>query len=207
MSEPPDDDFDFLPSPPPSKEKKKTGQLIYLPKSKTSVHTDEIGTDFVVGQGGQIPTADLVDTVEVEQDLRDRIAFVRKQELVRVAESGSPTSEMLDALIKEVSEELSHLKFDRRQASKDGKPTANFTLGRISGLRNLAEILFKRKEAALAEKLDLKSPRIKKLFTVWLEFFHSSMSKSGVSSEEMDMVFKQMKADMSEWEKRMETSE
>lgn len=181
------------------------GRLIVFPGGQ--VDTEDIGVPYVVRQGGQVPTADLIDPVSVAEDLKNRIAFVKGQELVRVLERGGSTSETIDVLLKEIAEELAHLKWERRSLTASGKSSANHTMGRVAGLRNLAEMLFKRKEAALAEKLDLKSPRMQKLFQTFLSFFHSSMEKCGVASEEIDLVFNQMKADMSDWEKKMETGD
>ena len=180
----------------------KNKNLIVFPGGK-SMDPKDLGADFVVGGSGQIPTGELLDPADVKRDLRDRVAFVKNQPLVKsLAEGDSATA--MDTLLLEIGEEISHLKWERRKAAKDGKNTAQFTVARINGLRSLAEALIRRKEAAMAENLDLRSPRLQKIFKVWMQFFYEAMEKSDVSPEIINVVFQQMKADMIGWEKRME---
>ena len=180
----------------------KNKNLIVFPGGK-SMDPKDLGADFVVGGSGQIPTGELLDPADVKRDLRDRVAFVKNQPLVKsLAEGDSATA--MDTLLLEIGEEISHLKWERRKAAKDGKNTAQFTVARINGLRSLAEALIRRKEAAMAENLDLRSPRLQKIFKVWMQFFYEAMEKSDVSPEVINVVFQQMKADMIGWEKRME---
>ena len=181
------------------------GKLIVFPGGK-KVDPDDVGADYIVGQTGDIPTPDIVDPVAVDEELRRRIDYVNKQELVEVIKRGAGTAETVDILLVEIAEEISHLKFDRRRAAREGKSTSNYTVQRINGLRSLVEVLLKRKEAALAERLDLKSARFQAIFKVWMEFFYSSMEKAGVDQPTMDTVFEQMRADMIDWEVKMEAA-
>ncbi len=189
------------------KERPKRGNLIVLPGGK-SIDPD-IGADYVVASTGSRGTAipTVVDPVSVDQEIKERERFVSQQDLVRHAKTGSPTSELVDAALVELTEELGHLKWERRRAMENGKSTSPISLGRIGSLRTLVELLLKRKEASRAEELDLKSPRFQAVFKVWMEFFYDSMEKSGVEPEIIDLVFNQMKADMVGWEKRMDGTE
>lgn len=182
---------------------KKPGKLIVLPGGK-KVDSKEIGADYVVGQTGDVPTPDIIDPVAVSHEVQERIKYVKGQELVQLAERGASTSELLDGMLKETLEELAHLKWERRKASREGKNTANYTVSRIATLKGIAELLLKRKEASRAERLDLKSPRFQAVFKVWMDFFYEAMEKSGVEPHVMDLVFNQMKADMVDWEKKMD---
>lgn len=180
----------------------KSKNLIVFPGGKT-IDPKDVGADFVVGGSGQIPTGELLDPANVQKDLRDRVAFVKNQPLVKALADGAPARAM-DTLLIEIAEEISHLKWERRKAAKDGKNTAQYTVARINGLRSLAETLIRRKEAAIAENLDLKSPRLQKIFKIWMQFFYEAMEKSDVPPEVINVVFQQMKADMIGWEQRME---
>jgi len=46
---------------------------------------------------------------------------------------------------------------------------------------------------------------MKALFQLWMELFHDSMEKAGVSPEEISMVFETMKSDLPAWERKMES--
>jgi hypothetical protein len=180
-------------------------KLIVFPGGK-KVDPDEVGAGYIVGQTGDIPTSEVVDPVAVDEEVRKRTEYVKKQELVKVVRQGANTANTIDILLLEIAEEISHLKWERRKAAREGKNTANYTVQRINSLRSFAEVLLKRKEAALAERLDLKSPRFQAVFKVWMEFFYSSMEKAGVDQATMDTVFEQMRADMIDWEVKMEAA-
>lgn len=185
------------------KDGRPPGKLIALPGGK-KVDAKGIGAGYVVGSTGDVPTPDVIDPVQVSQDLRDRQRYVESQEIVQVLSRHGTTSEALEASLLEIAEELAHLKWDRRTAAREGKSTANLTASRINGLRSLVELLLKRKEAALAERLDLKSPRFQAVFAVWMQFFYESMEKTGIEAHVIDLVFQQMKADMIGWETKMD---
>jgi hypothetical protein len=182
--------------------KNGNGHLIVFPGGKT-MNPKDVGADFVVGGSGQVPTGELLDPADVKASLRDRVSYVKSQPLVKAMAEGA-SSVAMDTLLLEIAEEISHLKWERREAAKSGRSTAQHTVARINGLRALAETLIRRKEAAIAENLDLKSPRLQKIFKVWMQFFYEAMEKSDVPPEIINVVFQQMKADMIGWERRME---
>lgn len=177
-----------------------SNKVIVLPGGQT-LDPDEIGASFIVSAAGQIPTGELLDPADVKQELKDRIAFVKNQPLVKAVSEGS--QQAINAILVEIAEELSHIKFERRKVAANGRSTAALTVARVNGLKQLAETLLRRKETAMAEQLDLKSPRLQKIFKVWMDFFYEAMQRSGVSSEIINVVFQQMKADMIGWESKM----
>ena len=188
-------------------ESPKEGKLLVLEfPGGEKVNPDDVGADYIVAQAGNVPTSDIIDPVEVAAEVRERVQYVQNQEIVKGIKRGISTAESVDILLLEIAEEASHLKWERRRAAKEGKSTLNFTVNRINGLRSLAELLMKRKEAALAERLDLKSPRFQAVFKVWMQFFYESMEKAGVDEATMDTVFEQMRADMIDWEAKMENA-
>jgi len=181
---------------------KNNGKLLTFPGGK-KVDTSEIGADgYIVGQGGQVPTADIIDPKELELEIREREEYVKKQELVQAAYRKANTAEVIDLVLIEVSEELAHLKYERRKATRDGKNTANYTVSRIASLRQLSDVLLKRQENMRQERLDLRSPEFKKIIRAWLGFVFESMTKAEVDENVIDLVFKQIEADMLEWEKQ-----
>ncbi len=185
------------------KNEQKPGRLIPFPNGER-VSTDEIGTDFVVDVSGNIPTPEIIDTNALSKEFRERENYVNDQELYRAITKKIPVNEIVDVVLNEIAEEISHLKFERRKAAKDGKNTIVFTTSRIASLRQLADVLMKRMENARAEKLDLKSPRFKSVMRLWMEFLYESMQKCEISDEVIDLVFKQMEADMKDWELKLQ---
>lgn len=182
----------------------KPGQVLVFPNGE-KLDPNEVGITYVEGSAssGISATAEIVDVKALAQEARDREDFVSKQELVRVVREKLPASDIIDELVKEISEELAHLKFERKKAAREGKNTASISISRVASLRSLAEVLMKRLENARAEQLNLKSPRFREILHLWMEFLHESMKKAEVEDQVIDLVFRQMEADMVDWEKRV----
>lgn len=183
-------------------DKKKDNKVIIFPGNK-SVKPSDVGADYIVSQSNHVPVADIIDPHEDKERLRKHADYVKKQELVVSAKSGGSSSEMMSLLIVEIAEELSHLKYERKMAVKEGRNIANLSKGRTKSLKELADLLIKQREASRSDELDLKSPRFQEVFKVWMEFFSDAMEQSGVSQEKVDLVFQNMKANMIDWEKKM----
>jgi len=181
---------------------KKNGKVLTFPGGKKTSPAD-LGAPYVIGQSGHVPTPDVLDPNDIEKDVRERESYVKRQELVQAVEQKAPAGEVIDLVLKEITEELAHLKYERRKATQDGKNTANYTISRIASLRQLADVLQKRQENVRAERFDLKSPEFKKILRLWMEFLYNSMVKVSVDDSTIDTVFKQMEADMTDWEKRL----
>lgn len=185
------------------KKDKSKGKLLVLPGGK-KIDAGEIGmSGAIVGPSGNVPTPEVLDPRAAEQELREREDYVKRQELVQAATRRGATGEMIELAIQEITEELAHLKFERRKAAKEGKPTVQHTIARISMLRNLADVLLKRQENNRQERLDFRSPEFKKVIHSWLEFIHEAMQKAGIVDNDIDLVFRQLEADMADWEKRI----
>lgn len=181
---------------------KPSGNVIVFPGGKV-LDPSDIGADYVVGSSGNVPVIDVVDPREVRQELRERESYVQGQELVRAIEEKVPVADIIDEVLKEIAEELSHLKYERRKAAADGKNTANYTVSRIASLRSLADILQKRMENARQERLDLRSPQFKKVLHLWMQFLYESMTQSGLNEGTIDSVFKVIESNMVDWEKKI----
>ncbi len=203
-----DDDMDDLLDDGEDEPSRPAGKLIVLPGGKKIDPRADLGADYVAAQssgaGNQTMTAEVLDPLAIDIAVKEREDFVKNSRLVEAVEKGGSGADVEAAAILEIAEELAHIKFDRRRAAKDGKNTTPFSMARVAGLKNLVDILLKRREAARGERMDLKSPRFQAVFKVWMEFFYESMEKSGVESHVIDLVFQQMKADMIGWEKRMD---
>lgn len=163
------------------------------------VDSESIGADFVVGQGGQVPEYELLD----EDQVIEYENFAKKQAIVRASVEGVGTVAFIDLIVREISEEISHLKFERQKAMREGKNFSEYTMARIASLKSLADTLLKKLQIASESELDFKSPKIQQMFKLWMEFFYDSMKKSGVDKVNIDLVFGQIQSDLPEWEKRL----
>lgn len=183
-------------------DKNNDGKILNFPSGEI-IPVSELGADYVVGDGTSNENPELIDKADLSKEFIDRENYVQKQVLLAKIKNGLPAVDLVDEVIKEIAEELSHLKYERRKAAKDGKNTANYTISRIASLRQLADVLVKRMENARAEQLDLKSPRFREVLKLWMEFVYESMIKVEVSEQTIDLVFRQIEADIKDWEIRL----
>lgn len=179
------------------------GNVVQFPGTKPA-DSDEVGADFVVAETGLIPTGELLDPVEIEKDVRARDAFVASQDLVRAIDQKAPTTDLVDVVLKEVAEELAHLKYERKKNAREGKSTAQHNVSRIAALRQIADILQRRQENARQERLDRSSPQFKQIIHLWMELAYESMVTAGLNEGQIDTVFKTMQSNMKDWEKRLD---
>lgn len=173
----------------------------------TQAHLDmsEIGINFAnpnpKNEGEAVPQ--IIDLKKTEKEFKEREEFVRTQKIVQSANEKINPLELSDLLIFEITEELSHLKWERQRLAKTGKYATNQSVSRISALKQLSEILAKRLETARNDRLDLRSPKFQQILNLWMNFLYESMKKVNLSDQDIDLVFGQMKADMIGWEQKI----
>jgi hypothetical protein len=177
------------------------GGLVLTFPDGSVIPAAELGvSEYAAGQSGQVTIPEVEDVAEEE---RKREKFIREQPLIKSIERGDATQDIISAILKEIAEELAHLKWERKKASENGKSTANYNTTRAAGLQQLANTLFRKLENTRAEQLDLKSPRFQKVLKLWLDFMYESMQKAGLGEQEIDLVMNTMKADLVDWETRI----
>lgn len=178
--------------------------LIPFP-GRESVDPKEVGIDsYYAMPVGSVPQGELMDPRAIAMELQERREYVDGQSLVIISKEGAPTASTIDAILVEIAEEMAHLKWERRNLAKKGKSTAQLTIARVTGLKQLTDILIKRKETSLNERISMKDPRIQKLLEMFMEMFYSACEKCSVSPEVIDLIFSQIKTDMVDWETKME---
>lgn len=185
---------------------KDIGNIISFPSGKSIIpNPSDIGADYVVRtiNNSNYSAEEPIDAIDLAKEFEDRENYVSKQKLVEATNKNTPIPEIIDIVLREMAEELSHLKWERRKASQEGRSTVNHTVSRITMLRNLSDILIKKKESSVSEKLDFKSPRFRKVLELWMEFVYNCMVKSGIGEPEIEVVFNQMKNDMLGWESKV----
>ena len=183
------------------KGKKKPQSVADSPIKLEEISPSEINAPYVIDNTGFSPTAEIIDLHSIDVQERKREDFIQNQPLVKALEGKSSTADVIDILLIEIAHELAALKWEKKQAASEGKNVMNHIFSCILSLQKLSDVLFKRKEMTIAERIDLKSPRFQKILNLWLNFVYESMKKSSIPDEQIDVVFQQMKADMLDWER------
>lgn len=98
----------------------------------------------------------------------ERERFIAAAPLVRALAEGEDTRRILRVLTGEIVREAASLEFQRLEAEKRGRDSAQISSRRVDALKKVAEIELKLREFD-AEVWNLRSERFQKLFALWTE--------------------------------------
>ena len=168
-------------------------------KFPTKDLSKEINTPYVLSEIKTDRVPELVDPKDAEREVRKREDYVSNQELVKAVERKAPLVEISDVILKEMVEDITYLKYERKVAAKAGKPTSFISVARITALKDLINVMVKMRDEMRSERTDLNSPQFKKILHLWMELTYESMKKAGLDESMIEIVFKQLEADISDW--------
>lgn len=201
-----DDSPDDKKSAPKKPGDMRSGQAKIIPfPHGNSILPEDIGVSYVAGTAVPSDVSILPDPNEIDKKTRERYEYIKRQELLQAIESDAPSSVLLKILMRETAEELAHIKYERRQATLTGGNVAGLSKSRFEALGKLFDLIVRRQDSARAERVDLSSPWFQEIMKSWMEFVYESMHRAGLAEREMNLVFNQIKTDMTEWEKTILT--
>lgn len=166
------------------------------------------GSDYIIASvsGDTTDVPEVVDQKSIDLDISRRQIFHENSQLTALIETRSTPAEIIDGIIAEIAEELSHIKYERQKNIQEGRPSSSMSIKRIESLRTLADILIKKADSFKSSSIDFRNPKFKAVIRLWMEFVYDAMQKVGVDDATIDMVFKQLETDIVDWEKKvMET--
>jgi len=147
---------------------------------------------------GKKPTTD--DLIYHAEMMRQKEAFILKDELVKATSSRLETLETLQAVKSQIAREAAALLFARMELEKHGKDTTQISSRRIASLREITSIEMEIKRLGVTI-IDLKSERFQKIFT----FFLTTVKDSAVevmSPELVDLLFNRLETKLEGWEEK-----
>jgi hypothetical protein len=95
----------------------------------------------------------------------------------------------LDAIILGLSEEAAVLEFDRIEAQRKGEDGSNYAIKRARVLRQIGDLILKRRSQRKGSAVEIESEEFKVLFLFLLETFRGAMESSGARSELIETTF------------------
>jgi hypothetical protein len=99
------------------------------------------------------------------------------------------SSEAIRAAIIGLSEEAASLKFEREEAAREGKDTANISSRRVQALRATVETLLKQADMTSVRMVDLDSAPYAALFRYTMETIREAMIASRLREEQVEIIF------------------
>lgn len=166
-----------------------------LPKTKTG---------RPVGRPRKINPAPTANDLEYHAEIaKARQAFIAEDPVVKTL-SGKPDSASLLATLRtEIAKEAASLHFQRMEAEKYGKDTAQTSTRRIDALTRIAHIELEIKRLA-PDSLDVRSEKFTKVFNMFIEFLRECAQET-MPPETIDLFFNRFSTMMEGWEEKAES--
>lgn len=127
----------------------------------------------------------------------EKVAVIQKKKNKRLDEDNltnqieeNPNSlSVLDILMKELSQEAASLDFERQEAERKGKDTSMLSSKKVTTLKEVGNIFFKKRDAVIEQAFDFESDRFKKLMSFIFEKVKEAADDSGMTGEQQAIFF------------------
>jgi hypothetical protein len=132
-----------------------------------------------------------------------RQLFIAEDPVVKTL-SGKPDSAgLLSSLRMEIAKEAASLHFQRMEAEKYGKDTAQTSTRRIDALTRIAHIELEIKKLA-PDTVDVRSEKFQKIYGMFIETLRECALET-LAPEAIDLFFNRLSTMMDGWEERAES--
>lgn len=155
-------------------------------------------------------TAPQGNVVEVDDDTTNQLILPDKKDLIKedpllkglMAEDG--TFELLDIVIAELAEEGASLKYERIKKEFDDEPTDRISLRRANILKMITDALIQKRNLALNDFVNLKSPQWQVVFGELMDKVRQTFDDLDYSSEQMELFFDKLQNNLEGFEEDTE---
>lgn len=126
----------------------------------------------------------------VAQIEKQREEYVNKNRLLKKLKKDPNSLDILDQLMTDLAYEAAHLGFERSEQGRHGNETSQTSRSRITALKQMADLYFKKRDAVLDQAFDFKSKRFEKLLEwILVRVVRDSALQSGLSEEQISILF------------------
>lgn len=129
----------------------------------------------------------------VAQIDKERQEHFKNDPLLQMLASKPNSLDIMDLLMFELAREASSLQFERLEAERLGQETTVISSKKVTALKGVADIYFRKRDAILGQAFDLKSSRFSK-FIEWLlsEVVARAARNANLTSEQISILFDQI---------------
>jgi len=126
----------------------------------------------------------------VAQIEKQREEYVSKNRLLKKLKKDPNSLDVLDQLLLDLASESANLGFERTEQGRNGEDTSATSRARITALKQMADLYFKKRDALLDQAFDFKSKRFEKLLEwLFVKVVRDSALQSGLSEEQINILF------------------
>lgn len=127
---------------------------------------------------------------EIKEVLKQKAKHLSKDGLTNLLEDNPNSLDVLDMLMLELAREAASLHFERSENERKGEDTSVLSSKKVTALKSVADIYFRKRDAILDQAFDFKSKRFQK-FMEWLliKIVRKSAEDADLSSEQINILF------------------
>jgi hypothetical protein len=170
----------------------------FLPPRKQTVLVEN---RYDRGGPGRPPSFPLEPKDEmVGEIMKRRERTIKKGSLRRTINQNPDSPDVLDTLMEEMAREVHGLEFDRKEEiRKEGEADPTYSSKRVTALKSIGNLFFKKRDMILDEMFDLESEKFQKLFKFWLHKIRDAALKV-LTEEQVQLLFDKIEEEFEDWE-------
>ena len=119
---------------------------------------------------------------------RKKVAMDEDPVLVSIS-TAPDSANVLNEVIRGLGEESASLKFEREEASREGKDTSGLSSRRVQALRAVGDTWLKRMDQLTAKAIDLDSPAFGVVWKHMMDTMREAMNSAQLRPEQVNTVF------------------
>jgi hypothetical protein len=129
-------------------------------------------------------------TPEIGAIQAHRDAFVKADPLLKTIRKDTSTIEVADQIMATLAEEIASLSFEELDMRRSAKDSTHVSGKKITALRSLADLYFKKRESIAGKTIDFKSLQFEK-FMEWVlvSVVRESALESKLTDEQINILF------------------
>ena len=109
--------------------------------------------------------------------------------LVSATKTNPEGDVVFNHLMVELSNEISALEFERKEAERLGRDSSEISAKRVRAIKTMTDTWMRKKEKNESGSIDMDGEPFRKLFAFILETVRASMVDSGMRAEHMETIF------------------
>lgn len=146
-----------------------------------------------------------VDSEDTNQQIiPDKKDIIKSDPLLKGLMNENGTFELLDIVIAEMAEEGASLKYERIKKEFDDEPTDRISLRRTNILKMITDALIQKRNLALNDFVNLRSPQWQVVFGELLSKVRQTFGELSYSSEQMELFFEKLQDNLEGFEEDTE---
>jgi len=140
--------------------------------------------------------------LEYHQEMaKEKAEFIEEDPIVKAIQGRVDTATLMQRLKEEVAREAAAIHFQSLESGKFGRDSIQASSRRIDALKRIAELELEIKKLG-ADTLDLRSERMQKLFQYIVAAFREGCVSTGMSPEQIDILFNRLSTNLEGWEEK-----